>query len=174
MTAIEAELEQLTADLTESQFQAPPRTGGWSVGHCLEHLILTGNAFLARWDAALATPKNGRRIDGPFTYSWWWRSVLQFADAHSRLKVKTTRAFVPCSRRPKDDTVRRFLRMHRDVEQRLRACEGVDTKRIKVPSPFISWIQFPLGVSFDLVLAHERRHLWQARQVREQLAKQSE
>ena len=172
--AIEADLEQLTTDLTEGQFQAPPRTGGWSVGYCIEHLILTGNAFLATWDVALAAPVNGHAVGAPFPYSWWQRGILGLAERPYHLKVKTTRQFVPYTRRPKDDTIRRFLKVHPEIERRLKASSAVDAKRVKVRSPFASWIWYPLGLSFDLVLAHERRHLWQARQVREQFAKQSE
>jgi hypothetical protein len=40
-TAIESDLSSLVAGLTEAQFHAPPRDGGWCVGHCIEHLLLT-------------------------------------------------------------------------------------------------------------------------------------
>jgi hypothetical protein len=34
-----------------------------------------------------------------------------------------------------------------------------------VKSPAVSWIRLPLGSGFALMVAHERRHLWQARNV---------
>jgi hypothetical protein len=33
-------------------------------------------------------------------------------------------------------------------------------------SPVASWLHYSLGIGFQIFLAHERRHLWQARQVR--------
>jgi hypothetical protein len=89
-----------------------------------------------------------------------------------RMKVKTTRAFVPCCRRSMDETVRRFLKMHQELRDRARAIQSLDTSKIKVQSPFLSWIRYPVGMSFDLVLAHERRHLSQAWEVRRQLTGQ--
>jgi hypothetical protein len=61
------------------------------------------------------------------------------------------------------DTRERFLNMHRAIVRRLDGSLGVDVKQIKAQSPFIAWVWYPLGFSFDLALAHERRHLWQAR-----------
>jgi len=171
IAAIERELGRLTANLTECQFHAPPRMGGWSIGHCLEHLILTGNAFLVKWDAAIeAAVSAGHQSDWPFPYSWLGRAILRFAEPPYRVRIKTTRQFVPCWRRPLEETVRRFLKMHDELAGRVPATQGLDSARVRVESPFLSWIGYPLGLSFDLALAHERRHLWQAGQVWRQLA----
>jgi hypothetical protein len=170
-TAIEAELSQLTTGLTEAQFHAPTRTGGWSMGYCIEHLVLTGKAFLPKWDMALrdavATKFNG---DAPFEYAWWQRRVLHYAEDSSKLKHKTASPFVPYSRHSIDETADRFLDMHQQLVRRVLQSRGLDVMRAQVQSPFISWIRYPLGFSFDLALAHERRHLRQAWGVRRQLA----
>ena len=62
--------------------------------------------------------------------------------------------------------------MHHEIAQRVWASQGHHPKRVKVQSPFAAWIWYPMGLSFDLALAHERRHLWQAWQIREQFSKQ--
>ena len=165
--AIEHDLARLTANLTECQFQAPPRTGGWSIGYCIEHLTLTGNGFLVEWDAALkAAAKQRLRSEGPFPYSLLQRSILMFAEPPYKMKVATTKPFVPYSRRSMDETLRRFQKMHYELAHCLIASQGFDAARIKVKSPFLSWISYSLGMSFDLALAHERRHLWQAWRIR--------
>jgi hypothetical protein len=48
---------------------------------------------------------------------------------------------------------------------RLRQANGLDLSRSKVRSPVASWLYFPLGIGFAATIAHEQRHLWQARQV---------
>jgi hypothetical protein len=173
IAAVEDDLDRLTADLTECQFQAPPRSGGWSIGYCIEHLTLTGNGFMDEWDAALETAAaQGLRADGPFPYSWFQRRLLSFAEPPYAVKVKTTRPFVPCARRSMADTVRRFLKMHAQMTSRVERSEGFDAARIRVKSPFLSWLSYSLGMSFDLAVAHERRHLWQAWQIRRQFTGQ--
>jgi hypothetical protein len=170
IAAVEADLEHLTAKLTECQFQAPPRSGGWSIGYCIEHLTLTGNRFLAEWSTALhRAPSNGHHSHEPVAYSWMQRRILEFAEPPYRIKIKTTSPFIPCSRRSMEETVRRFLKMHYEFAGIVPSSQGRDTSRIKVQSPFLSSIRYSLGMSFDLALAHERRHLWQAWQVRTQL-----
>jgi hypothetical protein len=169
--AIEVELSQLTTGLTEAQFHAPTRTGGWSMGYCIEHLVLTGHAFLPKWDMALreaaGTQSNG---DTAFRYGWWQRRILHYAQDSSKLKHKTRSCFVPYSRHSIQETAGRFLDMHEQLVRRVLQSRGLDVMRTKVQSPFISWIRYPLGFSFDLALAHERRHLRQAWQVRRQFA----
>jgi hypothetical protein len=173
IAAIEAELTELTSALTEAQFQAPPRTGGWSVGYCIEHLVLTGNEFVAKWDAALKRARaNGYHDTTSFRYPWWQRAVLKATAPPYRLKTKTAQSFLPCSRRSMQETVRRFRAMHQEFAKCLESSRRVNTEGTKIQSPFASWIWYPLGFSFDLALAHERRHLWQARQVQQALIDQ--
>jgi DinB family protein len=168
--AIEADLTRLATALTEAQFHAPPRAGGWSVGYCIEHLVLTGQALLPKWDAALKKAAEAKRLDDAvFPYAWWQRRILEFAENPSRLKQRTTPPFLPYSRQSIEATVRRFLGMHREMAGRLAGSRGLNVRRTKVQSPSISWIRYGLGFSFDLALAHERRHLHQAWRVRRQL-----
>ena len=170
VAAVEADLSCLISSLNEVQFHAPPRAGGWSIAYCIEHLALSGQAFLSRWDWALKEAASRQyHSEGPFHYSWWQRRLLRFAEPPYKLKTKTREPFVPRSRRPMSETVARFLGIHQDFARLVASSRGLDVARVKIQSPFASSISYPLGFSFDLALAHERRHLWQARQVREHL-----
>jgi hypothetical protein len=48
---------------------------------------------------------------------------------------------------------------------RLRQANGLDLARARVASPLTRWLRMSLGSSFALMVAHERRHLAQARRV---------
>jgi hypothetical protein len=172
--AIEADLTRLTAALTEAQFHAPTRTGGWSVSYCIEHLVLTGEAFFPKWDLALKNANGGGcACQQAFRYGWWERRLLQYVENPSRWKRKTAAPFVPCARHSIEETVARFGAMHREFARRVARSRGLDVKHTKVQSPFAAWVRYALGFSFDLVLAHERRHLSQAWLVRRQLLDES-
>jgi hypothetical protein len=43
----------------------------------------------------------------------------------------------------------------------------VDLARVKLESPASARVKLSLGETFALLAAHERRHLWQARQVKD-------
>lgn len=167
MSALEANLHMLLSTLTEAQFQAPPRMGGWSIGHCIDHLVLAGRAFLPVWDAALqfAEPSAAPNLTA---YSWWQRRILQLTEPPYRWKAQATKSAFPSARLPMDVTLHRFFAMHQELAKRMRSADGLDVSRRRVRSPFRSWVRYPLCFSFDLALAHERRHVWQAWQIRKQ------
>ena len=48
---------------------------------------------------------------------------------------------------------------------RLRQANGLDLARARVASPVVRWVRMPLGSGFLTMVAHERRHLAQARRV---------
>jgi hypothetical protein len=168
-TEIEADLTRLTAALSEAQFHAPSRAGGWSVGYCIEHLILAGNAFLARWDAAMQAAES-RRPHTSFEYGWLERRLLSWIADPSRMMCKSPPSLVPFARHSIDETVKRFHVMHQQFALRIEASRTVDAKRTLKRYPVLPWIRYSLGFSFDLALAHEMRHLRQARATANQVA----
>jgi hypothetical protein len=54
------------------------------------------------------------------------------------------------------------------LEGLILASEGLDLRRIAHASPVLPLFRYSLGTSLAAILAHERRHVWQARQVRTQ------
>jgi hypothetical protein len=53
---------------------------------------------------------------------------------------------------------------------RLEQADGLDMARVKVPALEAGRFRFNLQLTFAWIVAHERRHLWQARQVRNHAA----
>lgn len=161
LTAIEADMRRLAGALTEAQFHAPPRDGGWSAGYCIEHLVLAGRAFLPKWDAAMEGATTSQDT-GALAYGWGQQLALSWLQNPSRMRQRTRSAFVPYMRHSIGETIDRFLDMHSQIARRVSASRGLDIRRLQVQSPFYSWLRYSLGFSFDLALAHERRHISQA------------
>ena len=63
-----------------------------------------------------------------------------------------------------------FLRWQDVLAERIRAADGLDLRRARRRSPILPLFTWSLGTMFALTLAHERRHIWQARQVRNEKA----
>jgi hypothetical protein len=51
--------------------------------------------------------------------------------------------------------------------QRVRATSGLHLARIRITSPASRFFRMSLGQCFGMLAAHQRRHLWQARGVRD-------
>ncbi len=58
------------------------------------------------------------------------------------------------------------IRFMEPPPKRLMRADGLDLARVRVISPVSRCFRLPLGAYFAFVMAHDRRHLWQARQVR--------
>jgi len=46
------------------------------------------------------------------------------------------------------------------------ALKGLDDPRAKTPFGDLKWVKMPLGARLAHMITHDRRHLWQAEQVR--------
>jgi len=57
-----------------------------------------------------------------------------------------------------------FLEWQDQIAERIRQADGLDLPRARARSPLRVW-KWSLGTFFAVALAHERRHIWQARQV---------
>jgi len=67
--------------------------------------------------------------------------------------------------RPRHDIIAAFRAYQVQFIDRLRQANGLDLARARVSSPVARWIRMPLGSGFAMMVAHERRHLQQARRV---------
>lgn len=173
MASVEEAVASLTADLTESQFHAPAQGGGWSIGHCIEHIVLAGSAMLPIWDVAIRNARAASHSHTPSetAYGWLQRLLLRAVRNESCLRRKTSASLEPCSRASIRDSLAQLRSTHHEVTRRLEAARTLDTKHSKVASPIAPWMRHALGCSFDLVIAHELRHLKQATRAKGMLPK---
>ena len=82
------------------------------------------------------------------------------------LRAKAPAKFTAEPREPRDKVVASFLSVQEEFRQLLFEADGLDLWRAKVKFPPIPLVRLGLGVNFAIFLAHERRHIWQAEQVR--------
>lgn len=173
------EAEDLAAGLTGEQLWWRPGPEAWSVGECLDHLVRTGEAYLEVLDEAIEEGRRrGLRADRDYRPSLVGRWLPGFLEPPPGLKVPAPGSIRPRAPAPGDeergdpeanagDPLAAFLDLRERFARRLRAADDLDISRIRVPSPFVPLLRFDLGAAFRVIAAHERRHLWQARRVRE-------
>jgi hypothetical protein len=73
----------------------------------------------------------------------------------------------PQTQRTRSEIMAGFRGYQVQYIDRLRQANGVDLAKARVQSPANRWIRLDLGAAFLLMIAHERRHLWQARRLTE-------
>jgi hypothetical protein len=87
-------------------------------------------------------------------------------DGPPRIRFRTPRVYAPQNGRPAAEVVEEFSLVQQELMNSVRAANGLDLARAKVTVPIRKFIKLSLGQEFALIAAHERRHIWQAQQVR--------
>jgi len=161
-----AEADALVAPLSDAEFTRAPASGGWSVAQCIDHLNATAREYLPRIDEGIADAiRRGTYGEGPYEYNWIGRLCVYAMGPPVRLRAKAPTAFQPAAPRGRNEIMAAFRAYQVQYVDRLRQANGIDLARARVASPLATWLRLPLGSAFELMLAHERRHLWQAAQV---------
>ena len=165
-TQISADADALVAPLSDGQFAWQPAPDTWSVAQCIEHLNATARQYLPMLDEGIADAIwRGLYGAGPYAYNWVGRSLVYLVEPTTRFRAKAPKAFRPKPGRPRHDVIAAFCAYQVQYIDRLCQANGLDLERARVASPAARWIRMPLGSGFAMMVAHERRHLAQARRV---------
>lgn len=163
---LSAEADALVAPLSDAQFAWQPAADAWSVAQCLDHLNVTARQYLPMLDEGIADAiRRGLYSPGPYAYNWIGRLMVYVVEPTTRFRAKAPKAFQPAPGRPRPDVMAAFRAYQVQYVDRLRQANGLDLARARVTSPVARWIRMPLGSGFAMMVAHERRHLAQARRV---------
>jgi hypothetical protein len=164
--ACEHDAEQLVADLDDDTVNQPPRAGGWSVAQCLEHLALMNEFYLRGWQQAVNDA--AAKQQGPFKGlrptplgRWFARSL----EPPVRMKGKAIKAVLPGTRFTATGIINRYKASHDAYRHLVRSSAAVDVNRIVRPNAIVNKVKMRLATVLLVIPAHDRRHLWQARNV---------
>ena len=158
----------VVAGLSDPQLNWRPGPGRWSVAECLAHLNHSVSKVLPALDQAVDSGRSrGLLASGPFRYGWFARLMVASMEPPPRYRMRSPKIFRLA---PADyssaSLLPQFLAVRDRLAERVRASDGLDLKRVIVISPVSRFIRMPLGAYLGFLLAHERRHIWQARNVR--------
>jgi hypothetical protein len=168
LEAIKADGKAVTAGLSDTQLNWRPGPGRWSIAECLQHLNIGVRATLPAFDRAIAEGREkGKTAPGPFRYGWLSRLMISSMEPGKR-RMRTQAIFdvPPGSTYRGAELLPEFYAVRDELAQRVRRADGLDLARVRTISPASRLIRMPLGAYFQFIITHDRRHLWQARQVR--------
>lgn len=168
---VREEAEGLFWGLTDDQFNWTPAPGRWSMAQCFDHLNVTNRKMIESIEAASRQGRAaGKLSDGPFVYGFLARWFLNTLQPPVKRKFGAPAKFQPGARKSLSETKAEWERVHDKVVELIHGSNGLDLAKIKVPSPAASWLKYPLGAAFWVLTTHDKRHLWQARNVRNEKA----
>jgi hypothetical protein len=156
---------QLVRSTDGRVFTVRPTPRDWSAAECIAHLSLSTEQFLPVLQKAIdEAQKKGWKSQKKPAMDVVGRALRWFLEPPIRKRVKTAGRFVPRSARAKAEAFGEFATLQSKLVDAVHAAEGLDLRKIKVTSPFDRRVKYNLFSAFKIVVAHQRRHLWQAEQ----------
>jgi hypothetical protein len=166
--AIATDARKTFGHLNGTQLNWKPGADRWSVAQCFSHLIAINSDYF---------PIIERIARGDYTPSWQERLpllprlfgslVLSAVQPDAARKFKANPRFNPSSSAIEPDIVAKFEAHQRAVVDHMRMTERIDLRRLIITSPVASVATYSLLDAYRIIVAHERRHMEQARRVTE-------
>jgi hypothetical protein len=164
----EADARALVAPLTVAQLNWQPLAGrAWSIGQCLDHLRAI-NLFYVRDFGPLVEAARQQGVAPfaglePSAIGRWFVRTLEPPPPYRARAPKRVR---PASMFAPDDLLDAYVASHGLYRALVRQCAAVDVNRLRVRNPFFPVLRMRMATVLQVIPAHDRRHLWQAAQVR--------
>ncbi|HEX9941085.1 MAG TPA: DinB family protein [Thermoanaerobaculia bacterium] len=163
----DCEAQALTADLDEERFNWRPDERSWSVAQCLDHLNVANRVYLEAMGRAVEAARGrGASRRGPIEPRALERWFIRSLEPPPRRRLPAPRKIVPAARKSRAEVGEEWARVQAQLRDLLREAAPLDLNGVRFVNPFVSLIRFSVGTGFLVIDAHERRHLWQAEQVR--------
>ncbi|MEO8359399.1 MAG: DinB family protein [Vicinamibacteria bacterium] len=157
----------LCAGLDDEQLGWSARPGAWSIAEILRHLEITTDVFLPGLDEAVTRARRrGRLAPGPYGLSAWGRLLVWYVEPPPPIRLPAPRPLRPTLQSSPREALERFIESQGRFATWLPRLEGIDLARASYVSPIARYIRMSLLAFLRVHTAHERRHLWQADNVR--------
>lgn len=167
LAASDHEAQGLLRDLDEEQLNWRPDERSWSIAQCLDHLNVTNRVYLAPMLLAIEEARRkGAARKGPVHLGFFGRWFVASLEPPPKRKLPAPRKIVPAVRKGRAELIEEWRLSQAEADAVLREAAGIDLNGTRFVNPFFSLIRFSVGTGFQVIAAHERRHLWQAKQVR--------
>jgi hypothetical protein len=162
----ERRAEALVADLDDGALNWRPDERSWSTAQCLDHLNVANRVYLEAMRPTIEEARRrGRVRRGLVRPGWFERWFVANLEPPPKRKLPAPKKIIPAFRGEKEALLADFRRLHAEAAGLLRESAGVDLG-VRFPNPFIPLLRFTVWTGFLVIPTHERRHLWQAEQLR--------
>ena len=162
--------EALVRGLTAAQLTTQPAPGTWSIAECILHLNATAAVVQPLMEKAIAQARQSKKVGaGPFDIGLKGRLLVWIAEPPPKFRMPAPPHLRPPARIAEPlKLLPDFLKAQDEWESLIRESAGLDLSKIKVGKRF-SPFRARLAATFPWMMAHQRRHLLQAENVKRQI-----
>ncbi len=141
----------------------PATNGGWSIAQCLWHLNSYGDYYLPKIKSGLTKnyPANPE-----FKSTWLGSYFTRIMKPGAQMKkFKAFKNHVPPIEMDPHKIVAEFIQQQEQFLSHLKQARQTDMNKITIPISILSWVKLKLGDVFQFIVAHNERHLQQAKRI---------
>ncbi len=157
------------ATLSSRELNWKPQPEKWSVAECLEHLNIYSRYYNAGMERAIAEGKQYTSTDS-FKSSWFGNFSVKSVHPENMKPQKTLKRLDPAQSTVSGNVVEEFLNHQKKLREILAESHAVNLNKIKIPAEVAKFMKLRLGDCLRFVIAHEQRHIRQAKNVLEGLS----
>lgn len=140
----------------------PSATGGWSIVQCLDHLNSYGHYYLPIMEKKLRNARPSEKPD--FTSTWLGDYFTKMMDPETgKAKYKAFKSHVPPPKLDSIEVVAEFIRQQELILRLLRDGMHKDLDGIRISVSILPIIRMKCGDVFRFLIAHNERHMQQAK-----------
>lgn len=166
LEANERRAEALVADLDSAALNWRPEARSWSTAQCLDHLNVANRVYLEAMRPAIdEARRQGKGRRGEVRPGWFERWFVADLEPPPKRKLPAPKKIIPAFDGEKEALLAEFHRLHAEAATLLRESANLDLG-VRFRNPFIPLLRFKVWTGFLVIPTHERRHLWQAEQLR--------
>ena len=143
-----------------------PDAKQWSVAQCFDHLLSANRLMFAAAEHALtgvAAPTIWQRL--PVLPGVFGRALIRSQAPDSTRKYKAPAKAQPSVSDVAPDVVERFVGQQRESVSTVLGLDELRSSRVVMTSPFVRIITYSVLDGWRLVVAHNHRHIGQAKRV---------
>ena len=162
--------QSLISDLPPDQLTKQPEPGKWSVAECILHLNTTAQVVQSLMEKAIAEGKRKNIVgSGPFSLGFKGRLLIWIAEPPPKFRIRAPRSVRPPAEIDSPlNLLPDFLKAQDEWERLIRESSGLDMGKI-MAGPRFSAFRARLAAIVPWMMAHQRRHLLQAENVKRQI-----
>lgn len=171
LDAVLLDARSLTESLTRTQINWRPAPGRWSIAQCIDHLTRSVRLYPEAIERMIREARaRAAAGEGPYREGMLARWVITGMEPPPKMRVRTIRRAEPDEEYDPREVLAEFEAAYGRLRDLIVASDGVPLDHARMRSPFFRLARFTLRQALVVNLAHARRHLWQARQVRQHAA----
>ncbi|HJR59241.1 MAG TPA: DinB family protein [Vicinamibacterales bacterium] len=170
MNAADDAADALASRVTDEEFFWRPDEKRWSIALCLDHLAVAntvyGQAIREAVDHARA--RGWTRRD-PAAPGFFGRMFVASLEPPPKRRSSAPGKIKPRPVTSRETLLRAYHHAHDEIRRVIRDAATIDVNRATFRNPFIGLVRVRVSTAFNVIAAHDRRHLWQAEQVEKAL-----